>query len=44
MIRQGHLIALLVAFLITVVVGCSGGGPGNIDGRDGERDAGATNG
>jgi DNA-binding beta-propeller fold protein YncE len=48
-IRQGYLIniraliAVVVAFLIAaVVVGC-GRGPGNIDARDGERGAAATN-
>jgi DNA-binding beta-propeller fold protein YncE len=49
-VRQGHLIeirvliAVVEAFLIAVVVvGCGGSGPGNIDGRDGERGAAATN-
>jgi len=43
-VRQGHLIAVVGVFLIAVVVvGCGGGGPGNIDGRDGERGAAATN-
>ena len=47
--RQGHLIkttvliAMVVSFLLAVVmVGCSSG-PGNIDARDGERVAAATN-
>src|SRR5918995_1216567 len=50
LVRQRHLIetrvliAVVVAFLIaTVVVGCGGGGPGNVEGRDGEQGATATN-
>src|SRR5215212_12158320 len=49
-VRQGHLIeirvliAVVEAFLIAVVVvGCGGSGPANLDGRDGERGAAATN-
>src|SRR5215218_7235056 len=43
-VRLGHPIAVVGAFLIAVlVVGCGGGGPGNIDERDGQRGAGATN-
>jgi hypothetical protein len=41
-IRQGHLIGVVVAFLIAaMMIGC-GGGPGNMDGRGGERGAAAT--
>src|SRR5215207_4735942 len=44
LIKTRVLIAVVVAFLIAiVVVGCGRGGPGNIDSRDGERDAAATN-
>src|SRR5918994_4006339 len=50
LVGQGHLIetrvliAVVVAFLIAVVVvGCGGGGPGNVEGRDGEQGAAATN-
>jgi DNA-binding beta-propeller fold protein YncE len=40
MVRQGQLIALVVAFLIAVlVVGCGAGGTGNNDGRGGKRGA-----
>ena len=44
-VRRTRFIAVVVTFLIAcVAVGCGGsGGPGNIDGRDGERDAAATN-
>jgi hypothetical protein len=39
-VRQEHLIAVVGAFVIAVlVVGCRAGGPGNNDGRSGERDA-----
>ena len=39
-VRQGHCIAVVVAFLIAVlVVGCGAGGTGNNDGRAGKRGA-----
>jgi hypothetical protein len=39
-VRQEHLIAVVGAFVIAVLVlGCGAGGPGNNDGRSGERDA-----
>ena len=45
MIRQAHLIALMLALLIACMeVGCGGsGGTGNIDTHGGEHDAAATN-
>jgi hypothetical protein len=43
-VRQSYLIAVVVSFLIAVVVvGCGGGGPGNIDERGSQQGAGATN-
>src|SRR5829696_8719660 len=42
-IRQGHLIAVVVTFLIAVLVfGCGAGGTGINDGRGGKRGAAAT--
>ena len=42
-VRQGHLIAVVVTFLIAVLVfGCGAGGTGNNDGRGGKRGAAAT--
>src|SRR5215218_5424068 len=43
-IRQSHLIAVVGAFLISVaMVGCGSGPGNNIDERDGQRRAAATN-